>query len=274
MTSYLYTFFDKMIKTPGFIYVLLISPIFIGVFPGLYEPTPGVGLLFPSSLIVGAFFATAIFVAIAMGWGLTFNSIKNSSIRVRMISSGYTNKDILLISLIPLMAIIIFTTFYTWIIIAIFMSVGVIPKDADQIYNGTQLIGFSLSNINWGSVIVAWILNVLFGSSITFFAISFIKSESKYTTIMWLYILLLFFFGGTTTPPNIIRGPNAELPLQVISYLIPSSFTNFIMADAFTTGNGINFDWGSTDTLLNLIIPISLMSIITPLAIYNQRKWE
>ncbi|NQX84014.1 MAG: hypothetical protein HRS57_02345 [Mycoplasmataceae bacterium] len=271
MISYLSTFIKRMTMSPGFIFLVVITPILLGVFPNLYE-----GIASPATLT--ALISTlSLTVAIISGWGNTLNLIKNSSIRVRLRTSGITDYMIIAMSLIPLLMLVVFAFLYLLIIISIFFSTGVIWNYYTPIVSGIPSAPydtFAMSNIDWGSMFFGIITSILVSFSISFFVISFTNNQNRYNTITWLYILALYFFGGASTPPSLIRGPEAITAIKVISFFIPNSYSNFMVADVMVTGHNVSFSYSDSDTIINLCASYAFFAALTGLSVWNMKRWE
>lgn len=268
MISYISNFIKKLVVSPGVIFLVFMSPVVISVFPDLYEGTV------PSSMMVGTISALTLFIVIATGWGYVMNQIKNSSIRVRMKSMGYTDMEIMTMSLIPLLLLVLFSIFYIAIYVTIFYSTGILNSEFYDAINAKSYSNFSIKNINFGALFYSLFTTVLVSVSITFLVVSFNKSQTKYTTIIWLYVLLVYLFGGASAPPNFIRGPDAVKEMEIISYMIPSAYPGYLLGYAVASGNNYGWDWSSSEIVINSLASYGISVAFLGAATWNMKRWD
>ena len=233
----------KQFKTAGFWIGLLLPIIVLPLF------TKFVGSY--SMQFAGIMIAVGVTIAIILGWGQVFSSIKTSSLLKGIRTSNIRRRDFFVIGFITslIMFVVVFVLLLVLFIILLFtgvivpqvtmhLSIATVPEVPNSfIYEmgGSEYMAL----LDWGALIGGFINLWILSSLLAFFFSSISKTQVMYQSISWGYMLLAVFFSGMIIPVELLRLPTdsdetaVEYTFITLAHILPTSFANFFIADVF-----------------------------------------
>ena len=233
----------RQFKTAGFWIGLILPIIVLPLF------TKFVGSY--SMQFAGIMIAVGVTIAIILGWGQVFSSIKTSSLLKGIRTSNIRRRDFFFVGFVTslIMFIVVFTLLLVLFIILLFtgvivpqvsmtLSIATVPELPNTILyemSGSEYMAL----LNWGELIGGFINLWILSSLLAFFFSSISKTQVMYQSISWGYMLLAVFFSGMIIPVELLRLPTdsdetaVEYTFITLAHILPTSFANFFIADVF-----------------------------------------
>ena len=284
----------KQFKTAGFWIGILLPAIVIGLFFNYLDYSE---LKTDYTAIA---ISTGISISVILGWGQVFSMVKTSSLLKGIQMSNIRKRELFMLGFISSLimfivsSLIVVGTAILYIhfgIIEIWgkdytYEVGLFPED----FAWVQMSGAEyLSKIDWLAFVWGigniWVLSSLF----SFFVASISKTQTMYQTITWSYMLMYIFFGGFIVPVDLLRMPvdsdeaMVEYVFTSLANLVPTSWTNFYMADTMTKaiyilpeGSSIDMYWpyNAWQTAMTWYMPLVWGGVFAGVGLYWVRYWN
>ena len=281
MKTYLKTFYSKTFKSLSIWGSIFFVAVALAIFPKSYSFDPTVAIE-----VMGAIISTGLVMAIVLGYGGTLSTIKSTNLSDTFKITGVKKIEMMLLSLIPA-----FTIFFAYVglsisLIAIYEAMGQLPLN--ELVNAPVVPGMPTGNANfwsatnWLAVISSLFVSFGISLSISIMIALWTKSDKTYNNISYSYVLAVFLFGGATMPITLLRpamdkypvvGDGEELKAFIyIGRMIPSSYGNFMVADAIGTSRNA-YDLSQQNVLFDLIGALTWTTLFTSVSIYQYRKW-
>lgn len=277
MKQLLFTFLKRQFRSGGFIIGGLLFGGMLAFFPEAFG-SAGVQT-------AGAMIGSGIAFAVVLGWGVTYSSIRNSSLMNGIKVSSVSKTQFMIIAgLAALLMIVvmgaILTSFfiifvYTGDIVAYTGSYGVpgMPINPGAVALTANEFMESIKWIDYiGGVLMAGVVS----ASVALVLAEFINTHTTMVTVSWIYSIAVFFFAGASAPITLIRGfgegtaVDTMAAFKYIAYLLPNSYANFFIADSLSHADADLMSYiSNSEYIINTTVPLVESVVLTGASLYK-----
>ncbi len=220
--------------------VVIFSPFFVALTLSLFLPLAysiGAGQIFVTTLSAGTI------------WGMTFFSIKKSTIYNNISTTRIKDFELYLSIFLSILLVTFFSQVTYWLSSIFFNYIISEPIAAHLIGGIYNIKGMDWSKIDWVTILYSWILSILLIYMMSFFMRNIFNSDKIYFISLFIYLLLLIPFGGLLRP-NIYNGDTANVVgvqygklniIQYISLIFPQYHINSLNFAAVSSGAIVDY---------------------------------